>query len=114
MKYLLLFCKTEDDDRRFDAMTDHERQQLFQDVAEWQARYRSCFVEQGYRLARAHTATTVRHADGQLLVTDGPFVESGEVVGGFSVIEAPDLDEALRVASAFPACPTVEIRPVLE
>jgi hypothetical protein len=40
-------------------MTDHERQQLFQDVADWQARYQSCFVEQGYRLARAHTATTV-------------------------------------------------------
>jgi hypothetical protein len=47
-------------------------------------------------------------------VTDGPFVESGEVVGGYSIVEVDDLDAALHIARAFPACPTVEIRPILD
>lgn len=114
MKYMLMFCKTEEDDRRFDQMSDQERSQLFKQVADWQDQYRSSFVDQGYRLGRPQTATTVRHSNGHVMVTDGPFVESGEVVGGYSIVNVPDLDEALRIAKAFPACPTVEIRPVLE
>lgn len=114
MKYLLLFCKSDDDDRRFDALTDTERSALFGEVAAWQQRYADNFVEQGVRLDRAASATTVRKRDGRVIVTDGPFVESGEVVGGYSVVDVPDLDAAMRIARAFPACPTVEIRPVLE
>lgn len=114
MKYMLMFCKSEDDDRRFDQMNDQERAELFKAVAEWQAQYRSCFVDQGYRLGPPHTATTLRRANGQVMVTDGPFVEAGEVVGGYSVVDVPDLDEAVRIARRFPACPTVEIRPILE
>ncbi|MBV9327742.1 MAG: hypothetical protein JO352_28835 [Chloroflexi bacterium] len=113
MKYMLMFCKSEDDDRRFEAMTDAQRAQLFQQVADWQAEFRSSFVDQGYRLGPAQTATTVRHKDGQVIITDGPFVEGGEVVGGYSIVDVPDLDRALRIARAFPACPTVEIRPLL-
>jgi hypothetical protein len=114
MKYMLMFCKSEADDQRFDALSSEERTRLFQQVADWQAQYRESFVEQGYRLERPRSATTVRHRNGSVLVTDGPFVETGEVVGGYSVIDVADLDEALRVARAFPACPTVEIRPILE
>jgi hypothetical protein len=114
MKYLLMFCKSDDDDRRFDEMTDAQRGQLFQQVADWQAQYQSAFVDQGYRLQRPQAATTIRRKNGQVIVTDGPFVESGEVVGGYSIVDVPDLDAALRIARAFPACPTVEIRPVLE
>lgn len=114
MKYMLMFCKSDADDARFDQMTPDQRAELFKQVEAWQSRYASSFVEQGYRLARADAATTVRHKDGAVLVTDGPFVESGEVVGGYSIVEVPDLDYALRIARAFPACPTVEIRPVLE
>ena len=114
MKYMLMFCKSDADDRRFDAMTDAQRAEVFQRVADWQAEFRSSFVEQGYRLAGPQAATTLRHADdGQIIVTDGPFVEGGEVVGGYSIVDVPDLDRALRIARAFPACPTVEIRPVL-
>jgi hypothetical protein len=114
MKYMLMFCKSEEDDRRFDAMTPEQRNQLFKQVADWQTQYRSSFVEQGFRLERSHAATTVRHKNGSVVVTDGPFVEGGEVVGGYSVIDVPDLDAALRIARSFPACPTVEIRPVLD
>lgn len=113
MKYMLMYCKSDADDRRFEAMTDAERAQLFQQVADWQAEFRASFVDQGYRLGPSQVATTLRHKDGQVVITDGPFVEGGEVVGGYSIIDVPDLDRALRIARAFPACPTVEIRPVL-
>jgi hypothetical protein len=113
MKYMLLFCKSDVDDRRFEAMTDAQRAQLFQQVDDWHAEFHSSFVEQGYRLGPAQAATTLRHKDGQVIITDGPFVEGSEVVGGYTVIEVPDLDRALRIARAFPACPTVEIRPIL-
>jgi hypothetical protein len=46
------------------------------------------------------------------VVTDGPFVEGKEIVSGFVEVEVADLDEALRMAKAWPACPVVEIRPV--
>lgn len=114
MKYLLMFCKSDADDRHFDAMSPEQRGQLFQQVADWQAEFRSSFVHQGFRLERSRAATTVRHQNGSVIVTDGPFVEGGEVVGGYSVIDVPDLDAALCIAKAFPACPTVEIRPILD
>jgi hypothetical protein len=110
---MLMFCKSDADDRRFAAMTEAQRAQLFQQVADWQTEFQASFVDQGYRLCPAQAATTVRHRDGQVIITDGPFVEGGEVVGGYSIVEVPDLDRALRIARAFPACPTVEIRPIL-
>jgi hypothetical protein len=114
MKYVLLFCKSTEDDRRFDQMTEVERQGLFQRVVEWQAEHKNSFVQQGYRLDRSNTATTVRHKNGGCLVTDGPFVEGGEVVGGYSVIDVPNREKAIAIAKDFPACQTVEIRPVFE
>src|SRR2546426_11322992 len=62
------------------------------------------------------TATSVRVRDGKRLVTDGPFAETHEQLGGFFLIEAKDLDEAIRVAGRIPAARkgTVEIRPLLE
>jgi hypothetical protein len=46
------------------------------------------------------------------MVTDGPFVEGKEVVSGYAEIEAADLDDVLRIAKSWPACPVVEIRPL--
>ena len=59
------------------------------------------------------TATTLRPADGEILVTDGPFAEGAEHVGGFSVIEAPDLDAALEWGRKLVAATTIpiEVRP---
>jgi hypothetical protein len=67
----------------------------------------------GEALQPSSTASTVRRGDGGALVTDGPFADTKEALGGFYVIEAPDLDVALRLAKVCPAG-HVEVRPVLE
>ena len=62
------------------------------------------------------TATSVRVRDGKLLTTDGPFAETREQLGGYFLIEANDLDEAIAIAERIPGARvgTVEIRPVVE
>jgi hypothetical protein len=62
------------------------------------------------------TATSVRVRDGKRLVTDGPFAETREQLGGYFLIDAKDLDEAIRIAGRIPGARvgTVEIRPVIE
>jgi hypothetical protein len=70
---------------------------------------------QGEALMPAATATTVRVRDGQRLVTDGPFAETREVLGGYYVVEAPDLDAAIAIAAKIPGAQdgSVEIRPLV-
>ena len=67
-------------------------------------------------LQSVQTATTVRIVDGRTLATDGPFAETKEQLGGFVLIEAKDLDDALRVASKIPPARLgcVEVRPIRE
>ena len=62
------------------------------------------------------TATSVKVREGRRLVTDGPFAETREQLGGYFIIEARDLDEAIGVAARIPGAKkgTVEIRPVME
>lgn len=62
------------------------------------------------------TATSVRVREGKPLVTDGPFAETREQLGGFYLIDAENLDEAIRIATRLPPAQkgTVEIRPILE
>jgi hypothetical protein len=67
-------------------------------------------------LQPVETATSVRVAGGRTLVTDGPFADTKEVLGGFCLIEAADLDEAIELAARVPAVRlggVVEIRPVV-
>ncbi|EME53144.1 YciI family protein [Amycolatopsis decaplanina] len=68
----------------------------------------------GSRLRSAATATTVRHRDGELLVSDGPFAETKEQILGYDLIECADLDEAIEVVSKHPVAKfaTIEIRPI--
>jgi hypothetical protein len=71
----------------------------------------------GEALQPVTTATTVRKKDGQTLTTDGPFAETKEGLGGFYLVEAKDLDEALEFAAACPAADfggSVEVRPIWE
>ena len=65
-------------------------------------------------LEDADTARSLRRRNGRLTVTDGPFAETKEVLGGFNLIEAEDMDEAVRIAAAFPWSSTgcIEVRPV--
>lgn len=64
-------------------------------------------------LAGPDTATTVRHVDGQVSVTDGPFLEGVEAIGGYFDVELPDLDHAIAAARLLPPSYTVEIRPTI-
>jgi hypothetical protein len=98
-------------------MTDTERQACYQESTQL------CHdLNAGGRflaaspLYPAATATSVRVRDGKPLVTDGPFAETREHLGGYFLIDAPDLDEAIRIAARIPGARkgTVEIRPVLE
>ena len=67
----------------------------------------------GERLADATTATTVRVRGGELLLTDGPFAETKEVICGFDILECADLDEAIEIASKHPMAKfgRIELRP---
>lgn len=70
----------------------------------------------GEALHPTSTATTVRIRDGQTLTTDGPFAETKEALGGFYLVEAPDLDAAIELAAMIPGAHfgCVEVRPVYD
>jgi hypothetical protein len=100
-----------------DAMTEAERQACYKDSAELCQELSTT----GHYLAAnplqpISTATSVRVREGKSIVTDGPFAETREHLGGYFLIEAPDLDEAVGIAARIPGARkgTVEIRPVLE
>ena len=111
MNYLLLIYADEN------AWTDAERQACY---AESIALTHDLQKEGKYRgaspLHPVATATSVRVREGKRLVTDGPFAETREQLGGFFMIEAANLDEALRVAERIAGARkgTVEVRPVVE
>ncbi len=70
----------------------------------------------GEALHEAKTATSVRVRDGQTVVTDGPFAETKEEFGGFYMIEAANLDEAIKWAAKIPGAArgTIEVRPIVD
>jgi len=68
----------------------------------------------GHQLQPAQTATTVKVHNGAASVTDGPFSEAKETVGGYGILDVPDLDAALAVVKTWPADATLELRPVVE
>jgi hypothetical protein len=70
----------------------------------------------GEALQPVTTATTVRVQDGRTVTTDGPFVETKEAIGGFYIVEARDLDEAIELAAACPGAKygSMEVRPLME
>ncbi|MEU0479991.1 YciI family protein [Streptosporangium sp. NPDC006013] len=111
MKYVLMFVETEQFAKELQAMGELERDAAFEAVGRWFAEHADKITHHAH-LAPVHTATTMRlQGAGEPVITDGPFVEGKEVVSGFAEIEVADLDEALKVARSWPACPVVEIRP---
>jgi hypothetical protein len=112
MKYVLLFTGTKEDERRFEAMPEAQRNAGMARVQQWFQKHGQK-VTGGHQLQPERTATTVRFDNGKPIVTDGPFIEGKEAIGGYAEIEVPDLDEALAMAKEWPAGP-VEIRPVVE
>ncbi|MGD0301513.1 MAG: YciI family protein [Bryobacteraceae bacterium] len=111
MKYMMLIYLDEN------APSQAQREECYKESAE----YARELARNGKCLATAplyptSTATSIRMRDGKRLVTDGPFAETREQLGGYYIINADDLDEAISIASQIPAgrWGTVEIRPVIE
>jgi len=76
----------------------------------------SGYYVDGAPLAELSTATTVRLRDGKRVITDGPFAETKEFLGGFYMVECPSIDQAIELAAACPAAAfgSVEVRPVMD
>lgn len=114
MKYLLLVLV---DEKKLDALSKSEDEAL--DDAS--LAYDEVLRKGGHFIAAqalqsVQAATTVRLRGGKVSITDGPFAETNEQVGGFILIEAKDLNEAIQLASKIPAASlgAIEIRPVKE
>lgn len=111
MRYLLLIYSSEQ------AISEQERADCF----EKSTRLAHELAEAGQYVSAnplqpVSMATSVRVRAGRPVVSDGPFAETREQLGGYFLVDAPDLDEAIRIATRIPAAQfgTVEIRPVLE
>lgn len=114
MKYVLLFVGTMEDQERYEQMIPSEAAAGLDGALKWFQKYSaSGKVVGGEQLKGPQTVTTVKTRDGKRIVTDGPFIESKEVIGGFAVVQVGDLDEALEMAKEWPAGP-VEVWPVVE
>ena len=113
MKYVLLFCGTRDDQTAFDAMSPDDLRARYADVGRWFQQNGPKIIE-SQQLQGPQTATTVRFDnDGRPSITDGPSIETNEIVGGYATVEVADLDEALRMARTWPGRGVIEIRPVM-
>ncbi len=113
MQYMLLIY---DDERHFRDMSEEERGKIFQEYGAFTQglRDRGAFVA-GEPLQPISAATTVRVRDGEQLVTDGPFAETKEQLGGYYVVEADSIDEAIEHAAKIPSARygSIEVRPIM-
>jgi hypothetical protein len=112
LKYALLIYTS--NDNNWDALSEDEQKGIY---GEYYAISESPGVSGGEQLGPADTATTVRVQNGSTLTTDGPFAETKEVLGGFYLFEADDLDAAIELAARVPAARmggSVEVRPLVE
>jgi hypothetical protein len=113
VKYALLIY-TANGPETWAALSESEQQAI---SAEYMAIRREPGTVDGAQLQPIATATTVRVQNGDVLTTDGPFAETKEVLAGFYLVEADDLDGALEVAGRIPAARmggSVEVRPLVE
>ena len=110
MKYMLLFVGEKGGG---EGLSESARQEAYARIGQWFERNGSKVVE-GHELQSEQTATTVRFEHGKPVVTDGPFLETKESIGGYAIVEVADLDEALEMARTWPSGASVEVRPVIE
>src|SRR4249920_1897519 len=114
MKYMLLIY---DDEKIWANMAEPERQKMFGEYVQFSKEIReSGHYKAGAPLQATSKATSVRLRGGKRLVTDGPFAETHEQLGGYYLVDAKDLDEAIGIASRIPSVRlgTIEVRPVME
>ncbi len=113
MKYLLLIYHNE---QRWNEIQESERQEIYGEYRQLRERLqaRGQFLD-GSQLQPSTTATTIRVRDKKELVTDGPFAETHEQLGGYFLIDVSNLDEATAIAAQIPSARTgtVEVRPLM-
>ena len=112
MKYVLLFVGTQEDQDRWDSQSKEDYQAAMAAAGKWFGDYTKAGNIVGGEQLKG-TVTTVRRENGAHIVTDGPFIETKEVIGGFAVVQAKDLEEAYAIAKAWPGGP-VEVWPAVE
>jgi len=114
MKYMLLI---HDSEKSWAELSEGERQEIMAEYRQFSAEIQGTgqFLS-GSQLQPTSNATSVRVRNGKRLVTDGPFAETREQLGGFFLVEAKDLDEAIGLAERLPSAQmgTIEIRPLAE
>lgn len=112
MKYMLLCCH---DEKTVDSMSKGEVDAIMEETMDYcEALRKSGHLFGVEALESIQTAMSVKVRNGKLSVTDGPFAETKEQLGGFFLINARDLNEAIQVASKFPSVRfgTMEVRPI--
>ncbi len=119
MKYAMLIY--DDDSAWVDLPADEKVALRAQEMPKWVALFEELGKADpnvsGKELDGRGTAKVVRVRDGERIITDGPFAETKEILGGAFFIELPDLDEAIRLAALIPAAAgqgAIEIRPVVQ
>ena len=114
MKFMLLIYH---DEQRWNELSESERQKMYGEYRglREQLQSRGKFLA-GSQLEPSTTAASIRIRDGEELVTDGPFAETHEQLGGYFLIEAKDFDEAIAVAKQIPSARmgAIEVRRLLE
>jgi hypothetical protein len=113
MNYLLMCCI---DESRWTGLPESERAQVMKEYGELQRALvdTGCY-RGGGRLESVSTATTVRQRNGRPVITDGPFAETKEQLGGYHVVDCKDLDEAIAIALRIPTLRVggaIEVRPL--
>ena len=113
MQYLLMIYEPE---KVWTEMSEDSRNKMFGEYMEFTKSVKaSGHFKAGDALQPTATATTVRVRDGKTQVTDGPFAETREQLGGYYLIEAANLDEATRIAARIPSARfgSIEVRPIM-
>jgi hypothetical protein len=114
MKYL---CLVYLDEPAWDAMPRSDYDALTGEILDYRDELRQSdhFVA-SEALQRSHTATMIRVPNGKVSITDGPYAETKEQIGGFYLIDAEDLNEAIRLAAKIPSArrASIEVRPIKE
>jgi len=118
MKYVLMFAGNMEDQDAWEKMPEATRVTAYEHVNKWfEEHSKAGRITGGAELQGPGSSTTVRFKNGKPVVTDGPFIEAKEIVGGFAIVEVKDLDEALAMAKTWPGGGDgriVEVRPVID